>query len=44
MRLLKYSSFIKLITSLRTAQVLNDKWGLYKNQTSYYDILDSFSD
>jgi hypothetical protein len=37
-----HPSFNKLLTSLRTAQVLNDKWGLDKDQTSYNDILDSF--
>jgi hypothetical protein len=32
----------KLIASLRTAQFMNDKWSLNKEQTSYNDILDSF--
>jgi hypothetical protein len=41
-RLRIYPSFTKLITSLRTAQVINDKWSLDKEQTSYNDILDSF--
>ena len=41
-RLRIHPSFTKLITSLRTAQVLNDKWSLDKEQTSYNDILDSF--
>jgi hypothetical protein len=41
-RLRIHPSFNKLITSLRTAQVLNDKWSLDKDQTSYNDILDSF--
>jgi hypothetical protein len=41
-RLRIHPSFTKLITSLRTAQVVNDKWSLDKEQTYYDDILDSF--
>jgi len=41
-RLHIHPCFTKLITSLRTAQVMNDKWSLDKEQTSYDDILDSF--
>jgi hypothetical protein len=41
-RLRIHPSFTKLVTSLRTAQVVNDKWSLDKEQTSYDDILDSF--
>jgi hypothetical protein len=37
-----HPSFAKLITALKTAQVINDKWPLDKEQTSYNDILDSF--
>jgi hypothetical protein len=34
-------TFIKLIIALRTALV-NDRWSLDKEQTSFDDILDSF--
>jgi hypothetical protein len=41
-RLRIHPCFTKLITALRTAQVINDRWSLDKEQTSYDDILDSF--